>query len=362
MREPNMEDVFKKRFNVEANEEPDRAPSIHVLKEKYGEFSASIRPHFKTGSEVVQREEEVFHLLPSSVHIFASASAEYNWADVDTLGRRGIWYANGAGASNEAVSDTALFMILSVFRNFWRSQRATRTCDPEEFLAMHQLVGSISRGPRDHVLGIVGLGNISRKLAYKARTALRMKIHCYDILRSPPEIEEELQATFTLHCMKYLRYLLNKEAFAAMKPGARLANTAWGQVVNEEALIEALQNGKLLAAALDVHYHEPQVVTVSKEDKDEEKRELFWALAGGGGGNFGVTVSLTSGMHELRDQEGYFVCGQLRWHLPQQKDAFKKMMNVFNTTKCPPELTIDALWTHDKNKQLIGGMTVIYNG
>ncbi|KAK1983646.1 hypothetical protein LZ30DRAFT_780395 [Colletotrichum cereale] len=77
-----------------------------------------------------------------------------------------------------------------------------------------------------------------------------------------------------------------------------------------------------------------QIATVSKEGKDEEKRELFWALAGGGGGNFGV----------------------------MQKDAFEKMMNVFNTNKCPPELTIDALWTHTKEKQLIGGMTVIYNG
>ncbi|KAK2006014.1 FAD-binding domain-containing protein [Colletotrichum eremochloae] len=105
-----------------------------------------------------------------------------------------------------------------------------------------------------------------------------------------------------------------------------------------------------------------QVVTVSREDKDAEKQELFWALAGGGGGNFGVTVGLKSRMHKLRDQEGKVTCGQLKWRLPQDKDSFEKMMNVFNTTKWPSELTIDALWTHDKNKQLIGGMTVIYNG
>ncbi|KXH64071.1 hypothetical protein CSAL01_01318 [Colletotrichum salicis] len=105
-----------------------------------------------------------------------------------------------------------------------------------------------------------------------------------------------------------------------------------------------------------------EVVTVSREDKDEEKRGLFWALAGGGGGNFGVTVSLTSRMHKLRDYEGKVVCGQLQWNLPQQKEDFEKMMNVFNTNKCPAELTIDALWSHTKNKQRTGGMTVIYNG
>ncbi|RMJ13992.1 hypothetical protein CDV36_006361 [Fusarium kuroshium] len=107
---------------------------------------------------------------------------------------------------------------------------------------------------------------------------------------------------------------------------------------------------------------EGEVVKVSREDKDPEKRELFWALAGGGGGNFGVTVSMTSRMHKLRDHKGRVVCGQLIWNLPQQKEDFEKMMNVFNTTKCPDELTLDALWSHTKGKQLTGGMTVIYNG
>lgn len=105
-----------------------------------------------------------------------------------------------------------------------------------------------------------------------------------------------------------------------------------------------------------------KVVTVSREDKDEEKRELFWALAGGGGGNFGVTVSLTSRMHKLRDDDGNVVCGQLVWNLPQQKEEFESMMNAFNTNKCPKELTLDALWSHTAGKQLTGSMTVIYNG
>ena len=105
-----------------------------------------------------QWDEELISLLPSSVRIFASAGAGFNWADVDALGRRRIWYANGAGASDEAVSDTALFMILSVFRNFWLSQRGARTCDPAEFQRMHKLIATISYNPRGHVLGIVGLG------------------------------------------------------------------------------------------------------------------------------------------------------------------------------------------------------------
>ena len=107
---------------------------------------------------------------------------------------------------------------------------------------------------------------------------------------------------------------------------------------------------------------EGKVVTVSADDKDEPKRDLFWALKGGGGGNFGVTVDMTCKLHKLKDPAGTVVCGQLVWNLPQQKDAFNNMMHVFNTSKCPDELTLDALWTHGKNKQLTGGMTVIYNG
>lgn len=222
-----------------------------------------------------QWDAELIPLLPASCRIFASAGAGFNWADTEALAKRGIWYSNGAGASDEAVSDTALFMILSVFRNWWRSQKAARTCDPEVFHAMHKLVGSISYNPRGHILGIVGLGNISKKLAQKARDALGMEIHYYDVVRASKEEEEKLGATFhetlfgllgvadcvSLHTPlnAHTQDLMNTEAFAAMKEGSRLINTARGQVVNEEALIAALKSGKISGAGLDVHYHEPQV-------------------------------------------------------------------------------------------------------
>ncbi|RBR09316.1 uncharacterized protein FIESC28_09924 [Fusarium coffeatum] len=258
------ENVFKNKFDVVANEEPDRESFIKALKENKN-----------TGGEMGQWDDELIPLLPPSVRIFASAGAGFNWADVDALGRRKIWYANGAGASDEAVSDTALWMILSVFRNFWMSQKGARSCDPEQFNKMHKFIAMISYNPRGHVLGIVGLGNISKLVAQKARLALGMKIHYFDIVRSPSEVEEELQATYhsslhsllsiadcvTLHTPlnAHTQDMINKEAFGAMKDGARLVNTARGQIVNEEALIDALKSGKISAAGLDVHYHEPQV-------------------------------------------------------------------------------------------------------
>lgn len=289
------DEEFCKRFDVRRNEDLDRASFMQALKDnKYGAFSAIFRPHFQSGGEMGQWDEELIALLPPSVRIFASAGAGYNWADVDALGRRGIWYANGAGASDEAVSDAALWMVLSVFRNFTLSQLAARTCDPARFTAAHRHVATVSANPRGHVLGLVGLGAISTRLARKARAALGMRVHYHDVRRAPAEVERELDATFHADLASLLaaadcvslhvpltaatRDLLGDEAFAAMRDGARLVNTARGEVVCEEALVRALRSGKLRAAALDVHYREPQV---SRELAAMENVTLTTHVGGG---------------------------------------------------------------------------------
>ncbi|KAJ9137933.1 D-isomer specific 2-hydroxyacid dehydrogenase [Pleurostoma richardsiae] len=289
------DDQFRQRFDVVSNECPDRLSFVQAMRDKkYGEFSAIFRPHFQSGGEMGDWDEELISLLPPSVRIFASAGAGFNWADVDALGRRRIWYANGAGASDDAVSDTGLYMILSVFRNFTRSQLAARTCDPGVFEVTHKLIATISANPRGHVLGIVGLGSISTKLAHKAKTALGMDIHYYDVVRASEKVEEELRATFhpslysllavadcvSLHTPlnAHTKDLINEEAFTAMKHGIRLVNTARGQIVNETALIGALKSGKVTAAGLDVHYYEPQV---SKELAAMENVTLTTHIGGG---------------------------------------------------------------------------------
>lgn len=290
------DEEFSKRFEVRHNEDLDRASFMQALRDKkYGDFSAIFRPHFQTGGEMGQWDEELIALLPPSVRIFASAGAGYNWADVDALGRRGVWYANGAGASDEAVSDTALWMVLSAFRNFTLSQLAARTCDPEKFTAAHRLVATISANPRGHVLGIVGLGSISRKLARKASAGLGMRVHYHDVVRAPEEVERDLGgAVFhdtlagllavadcvSLHVplTARTRDLISDEQFAAMKDGARLVNTARGEVVSEDALVRALRSGKVSAAALDVHYREPQV---SRELAAMENVTLTTHVGGG---------------------------------------------------------------------------------
>ncbi|KAF2475971.1 2-ketogluconate reductase [Lindgomyces ingoldianus] len=286
---------FLSRFDVIQNEDLDREAFKNALRSnKYGNISAVFRPHFQTGGEMGQWDDELISLLPSSVRIFASAGAGFNWADVDALGKRKIWYANGAGASDEAVSDTGLYMILSVFRNFTRAQLAARTADPEVFNEAHKSIAMISQNPKDHTLGIVGLGSISKKLAYKARMALGMDIHYYDVVQASKEEERSLGATFhasldsllkvadcvSLHTPlnKYTKDLIDARALSIMKPGSRIINTARGPVLNEDALVHALESGHISAAGLDVHYYEPQV---SKKLAQMPQVTLTTHIAGG---------------------------------------------------------------------------------
>ncbi|KAK4504981.1 hypothetical protein PRZ48_002944 [Zasmidium cellare] len=265
---------FSRRFRVVQNDKLDRESFIEALrKHEFGNFSAIFRPHFQSGGEMGQWDEELISLLPSSVKIFASAGAGFNWADTDLLAQRGIWYANGAGASDEAVSDTALYMILSVFRNFTMSQIAARKADPDAFTAAHKKIATLSKNPRGQTLGIIGLGNISTKLVKKAQ-AIGMRIVYFDVFRRSSEEEMALEISYlpldeliaTSDCVslhvplnKYTKHLINEDKIRLMKDGARLINTSRGEVVDEDALIKALQSGKLSAAGLDVHYHEPQV-------------------------------------------------------------------------------------------------------
>lgn len=222
-------------------------------------------------------DSELISLLPPSCHIYAAGGAGYDWVDANALGSRGIWYANAAGAGDEATSDLALYLILSVFRCFTQGQLAARTANAETFNTVHDaILNGNSRNPSGHVLGVVGFGGIGKKLAYKAHAALGMEIHYYDVVRASPEVEKQtgnavyhsdlpsllaISDCISLHAPlnEYTRNLINTETIGMMKPGARLINTSRGQVVEEGALVNALKTGKLAAAGIDVHYHEPQV-------------------------------------------------------------------------------------------------------
>ncbi|KAK9327552.1 hypothetical protein V1520DRAFT_371961 [Lipomyces starkeyi] len=247
---------------------------MKALKEKkWGDFHAIFRPYWNTGGEMGQWNEEMISLLPSTVKVFASAGAGYNWADVDVLAKYGVYYCNGAGASSEAVADMAIFHILSVFRNLTWSHLAARSGDPERWWDAHKYVNDTAHNPRGHTIGIIGLGNIGYLIAWKAYVAFGVKIVYNDILRKSREREESIQAVYYEKLEDMLAVadcvviatpfsgekIVTAQLLAKFKKGSRLVNIARGGLVDSQALADALESRHIFAAGLDVFENEPYV-------------------------------------------------------------------------------------------------------
>lgn len=182
----------------------------------------------------------------------------------------GIIYTNGAGASTESVADMALFLIISVFRQMTWSSLAARSKSPTDFQKAHQKAMYTSHNPRDHTLGIVGLGNIGLAIAKKVRGGLGMRILYHDKVQKPAKQEDEVAATFYVSLDEMLGVsdcvllasphgapILNARTLSLLRPGSRVVNIARGSLVDENALADALESGHVSAAGLDVHTHEP---------------------------------------------------------------------------------------------------------
>ncbi|EUC54078.1 FAD-binding domain protein [Rhizoctonia solani AG-3 Rhs1AP] len=119
--------------------------------------------------------------------------------------------------------------------------------------------------------------------------------------------------------------------------------------------IDSILEMKVITASGDL-------VTVSSKDTDPKKKELFWALRGGGGGNFGILTEFTTQIHDLVDRAGEVIYGVLVWELPRQKSEFNAMIEVLNSTTWPNELTMDLLWQQTKDSPSTGGLVVVYDG
>jgi len=188
--------------------------------------------------------------------------------DREECKKRGIEVANTPGASTNAVAELALGLMLSLARNIPRATSSTKEGKWEK----KQLTGSELSGK---TLGLIGCGRIGSTLGEKA-AALGMKIIGYN---PPPRHESETieyvenlddflgRADFiSLHVPSTPKTdnMINAEALSKMKDGVILINTARGSIIEEEALYEALQSGKVRAAALDVYQKEPYVGKLSE--------------------------------------------------------------------------------------------------
>jgi D-3-phosphoglycerate dehydrogenase len=185
--------------------------------------------------------------------------------DLDAATRRGIVVMNSPGGNLASTAELALGLLLSVARNIPQADASMKA----ERWERKAFSGAELQGKR---IGVLGLGRVGREVASRCRS-LGMEVVAYDpfVAAGVAEshhvqlmsLDEVLQTShfLTLHATltKETRHLLGKSALSKVKPGVRIVNAARGELVDEEALLKALDSGRVAGAALDVHAQEPPV-------------------------------------------------------------------------------------------------------
>ena len=211
---------------------------------------------------------EVFDDVPDArCKILANFGVGYNHLDVAAAKAHGIAVSNTPGAVTDATADIAMTLMLMSARRAGEGERLVRSGDwagwhPTQMLGLH-LTGK--------TVGIVGMGRIGQAIARRCHFGFGMNVAYHS--RSPKTLDFDAQVMNSLQALAGAvdvlviavpgsagtHHLIDGDVLAAMQPHAHLVNIARGDIVQESALIEALQNGAIAGAGLDVYEHEPKV-------------------------------------------------------------------------------------------------------
>ena len=215
-------------------------------------------------------DAEVVEAAGDRLRLIANFGAGVDHIDIAAAAARKIIVSNTPGVLAEDTADMAMALILAVRRRLIEGAALMSQGDFAGWTPTAML-GRRLWGSR---LGIVGMGRIGQALARRAK-AFGMQVHYHNRHRLNVGLEEELGATYwdsleamlprmdvvSLNCpaTPETYHLMSAERLALMKPDAVLINTARGEVVDEAALVAALDRRALAGAGLDVYEHEPAV-------------------------------------------------------------------------------------------------------
>ena len=193
-------------------------------------------------------------------------AAGYDRMNLDLLAELEIPCANNGGANSWAVADQAVLLMLAIYKQLLASDNSTR-----EGRWAAPITGQNTFEMADKKVGILGIGNIGRQVAKRVQ-GFDAKVQYFDLYPLDERTAEELNVTYVsleelfstsdiISCHTPLtndtKHIVNSNTLSLMKPTAILINTSRGPVVDEEALISALQSGVIAAAGLDVFEKEP---------------------------------------------------------------------------------------------------------
>ena len=207
------------------------------------------------------RADDAYMQRFPSLEIIASFGVGYDHIDAKAAARRGIIVTNTPGVLDDEVADTALGLMLMTVRQLPQAERHLRAgLWPK---GAYPLTPSL----RDRTVGIIGLGRIGKAIAARvAGFGLEVVYHGRNPqpgvpYRYYPSLVEMAKASDILIVVAPggpgTRHIVNAEVLEALGPDGVLINIARGSLVDEQALIEALRSGKILAAGLDVSRTSP---------------------------------------------------------------------------------------------------------
>lgn len=213
--------------------------------------------------------EELLRAAPK-LRIAANVAVGFDNIDVPACTKRGVVATNTPGVLDETTADFAWTLLMAVARRLGEGEQLARSGNWKGW-DLDQLVGTDVWGK---TLGLVGFGRIGRAVARRA-AGFQMKVIYSDAVRAPLDVEKELKVEHrdlnallaesdfvSVHVplLTETHGLFDAAKFFRMKPTAYFINTSRGAVVEEAALVHALESGKIAGAALDVYENEPFIL------------------------------------------------------------------------------------------------------
>jgi lactate dehydrogenase-like 2-hydroxyacid dehydrogenase len=214
---------------------------------------------------------DVLSVEPRRAGLVANFGVGFNNIDIEAAKARGVSVSNTPDVLTDATADLAMTLLLMTARRAGEGERHLRGGQWTGWRPTHMLGTHVT----GKTLGLIGMGRIARAVAQRAHHGFGMKVIFHDPFPPSPDIARSLgaeprgtledvlrEADFvSLHCpaTPETRHLMNQERFGLMRSDAFLINTARGDVVDEAALVQALERKTIAGAGLDVFEKEPQV-------------------------------------------------------------------------------------------------------
>ncbi|MEY4342434.1 MAG: hypothetical protein RL736_227 [Pseudomonadota bacterium] len=257
---PENEERIKKLFDVKLNKQEKVYTSEEIL-----ELSKDCDGILCIGGN--KFDANIFSKISNTVKIIVSYSVGYNNIDIDAATKKGIVVTNTPEVLTDATADIAILLLLGASR---RAYEARKSAEEQKWVwATDFLLGKQMSGSN---LGILGMGRIGRAIAERAR-GFGMKIHYHNRTKLSADLEQgaiyhdNIKSLFSnsdflsINCpaTKDTSKIINDETISYLPNGAVISNTARGDVVDDEAMIKALKNGKIFALGLDVYNGEPKI-------------------------------------------------------------------------------------------------------